>query len=82
MAINDGGQAFPGLETPAGGVPGMSLRDHFAAQAMELGWREECDRPTGEYSEHMSPTYKGAATRAYHYADAMLAARDAEAREK
>lgn len=33
---DDGGSAFPGIvERPAGGVPGMSLRDYFAAIAMQ-----------------------------------------------
>lgn len=53
----------------------LTLRDYFAAQALPMAWAIECERPTGPYSERMEPTYAGAAARAYHFADAMLAER-------
>jgi hypothetical protein len=71
-----GGPAFPcvgGLEKMW--ADGMSLRDYFAAQAIQIGWEIEKARPTGPFSEHMEPTYAGAAQRAYYLADAMLKAR-------
>lgn len=54
---------------------GMSLRDYFAAKALPLAWAVEQEHPTGPYSDHMEPTYSGAAARAYYMADAMLEAR-------
>jgi hypothetical protein len=56
--------------------PGMTLRDYFATAAMPLAWEIEKERPTGPYKQHMEPTYEGAATRAYYFADAMLKARE------
>ena len=54
----------------------LTLLDFFARGAMEMGWRDECERATWEFHEgRMLPTYKGAAQRAYHYAVAMLAER-------
>lgn len=81
MSKNDGGLAFPGTRTEkvadAGyGIgdqwaefshPGMTLRDYFAAKAMQgmLGgqWPDSMDRPE-------------IAKRAYLMADAMLAERE------
>ena len=65
--INDGGHAFPQFDHGNWGV-GMSLRDYFAGQALSA----------------MGPSWFGgadanlAASRAYHVADAMLAAREAD----
>jgi hypothetical protein len=78
----DGGQAFPRSEVRFDGcgllaIPGMTLRDYFAAKALPLAWDAEKERPTGPYSEAMEPTYLGAAQRAYFMADAMLKARQA-----
>lgn len=71
---NDGGPAFPTLDYDRGAamngigvsvtdVPGMSLRDYFAAKAMLT--------ITGLVADE-------AARRAYKIADAMLAAREAK----
>jgi hypothetical protein len=53
-------------------VDAITLRDYFAVNALPLAWKIECESPTGPFSEHMEPTYSGAATRAYYMADAML----------
>ena len=67
---NDGGPAFPvtiELEPDVFHLmPGMSLRDYFAAKAM--GAMDACEY---EKFEHM-------AADAYKIADAMLAAREAK----
>lgn len=82
-AINDGGPAFPvpGLS----GLPngdfihpdaGMTLRDHFAAQALNSGmagnWRDNHYEPKSGLS-----TIENVARAAYQFADAMLKARSA-----
>lgn len=80
-----GGPAFPRHERHAvmressGGwrdewlaVDGMSLRDYFAAQAIDIASKIEQDYPTGARG---AACYEGVATRAYLLADAMLKAR-------
>lgn len=80
MSDKDGGQAFPGEDHPDR-TTGMSLRDWFAGQALVglvsgiTSFREDIpgiivNRPT-DCSEL-----------AYTYADAMLAARDANSEGK
>jgi hypothetical protein len=65
--INDGGPAFPHTTqwdgiTPAINYHGISMRDYFAAKAInEVGWYENMDN---------------SAAMAYLIADAMLKARD------
>lgn len=77
-ALKDGGPAFPRVTsdcddhdgvTQYDGVPGMSLRDYFAGQAMMgmLSNREE----------HMAFDRDSCAGESYRYADAMLRAREA-----
>lgn len=72
--INDGGPAFPvQIENNCNtGMPGMTLRDYFAARAMQ-GWLSSY----GPGDKH--PVGAGdadfEAKRAYAMADAMLAAR-------
>lgn len=62
-----GGYAFPGvIESPAGGAPGMDLRDYFAAQAL-VGLLANNSRE-GKRADF--------AQDAYAYADAMLKARE------
>ncbi|UQN68298.1 hypothetical protein L0Z11_11435 [Burkholderia multivorans] len=67
--INDGGPAFPFVEpsTECNVANGMTLRDYFAAKAMQ----GMCAHPDtwGE------STFEGVAQRAYEIADAMLRAR-------
>ena len=57
-----GGPAFPNNHPTQQGVPGMTLRDWFAAASLE----------------RLVPSYhpEGAAIAAYQYADAMLAQRE------
>lgn len=82
---NDGGPAFPVTIEPEPDVyklmPGMSLRDYFAAKAMEL-----CDFEY-KFSSHWTRDEEStinknqcarSATFAYKIADAMLAAREAK----
>jgi hypothetical protein len=65
MAIETGGPAFPYVETGDCGVrEGMSLRDYFAAKAMQAIISSD-----GTYD------YKNRAIEAYQAADAMLEAR-------
>jgi len=85
--INDGGPAFPVQESiissGSTGVPassGMSLRDYFAAKALQAMLID----PNPNSADFIDPDYKGAtdttvaervAKRAFSFADAMLAAR-------
>lgn len=67
--INDGGPAFPispkiGMEV---GFDGMSLRDYFAAKAMQGFMASNCKDSCYEFAKH-----------SYAMADAMLAAREWE----
>lgn len=68
MSNNTGGPAFPYEERNHEGNPvrdyfGMTLRDYFAAKAMQE-WVGVCDPKEGAF-------------RAYEWADAMLLAREA-----
>lgn len=63
MATTDGGQAFPGVRADRMHVGGMSLRDYFAAKAMQAMLVHHV-RP-------IDPDDK-IAKRAYEVADAML----------
>jgi hypothetical protein len=69
--IKDGGQAFPFLDADGEGgfmtFPGMTLRDYFAAAAMQ---GMLADPEAGRVA------LKSLAEEAYLYADAMLAARE------
>lgn len=72
--INDGGQAFPtaaayGTYSSTGAVQGMTLRDYFAAKAMQGVIAQACGTALGS-----DPKY--AADYAYAAADAMLRARE------
>ena len=64
---DDGGAAFPTQQSEFQFAPGMTLRDYFAAKAMQgmLANDWEVDPPFGE----------SCARRAYCMADLMLAAR-------
>jgi len=79
MSDPDGGTAFPIVHPDGGGVQyfGMSLRDYFAAQALQGQMQREKDfgktvREQGfaKYAAHIAET-------SYQLADAMLAARSA-----
>jgi hypothetical protein len=71
---NDGGLAFPGehyeIDERSGtrvcvNHPGMSLRDYFAAKAMQ-----------GIITNGLNATYEAIAKRSYVVADAMIKARN------
>lgn len=83
MSTKDtGGQAFPCYERGSAGAgpldltdPGMTLRDYFAAKAMQgLMGRNWCDPTTGKAPDDIFEVW---ALSAYKAADAMLKARQA-----
>lgn len=63
----DGGQAFPHGDPTHGGDIGMTLRDYFAAKAMQ---------GMAPYTWRGAATYEEPARKAYAMADAMLKARE------
>ena len=75
--INDGGQAFPFRDADGEGgfmtFPGMTLRDYFAAAAMQ---------GLLAYPIPSNPTPDVIAEWAYEQADAMLAARQRKEESK
>lgn len=73
MSIDNGGPAFPLGNTPEEWMNGMTLRDYFAAKAMQgmLAY-PGCEQ---RGSHHNNNTAEGVAAMAYDYADAMLAMR-------
>lgn len=66
--LDDGGPAFPGAPTLADPAEGMSLRDYFAAKALQ-GLLSNC------WLETDGVGVPGFAKDAYNFADAMLQAR-------
>ena len=64
--------AFPNVHDPKTGSMshGMSLRDYFAAKAMQ-GWLL-----VPQVAKNLDGDFEGVATWSYHMADAMLEARD------
>ena len=72
---NTNASAFP-LATDGGHFSeGMTLRDYFAAKAMQgLMGRSWADAKTGKFPENLHAVW---ATAAYQMADAMLKAREA-----
>lgn len=70
MSTNDGGPAFPFVEHDGDGheivCAGMTLRDYFAAKAMQVMLADE------------AAPEESIAKWAYRQADAMLAAREAK----
>lgn len=66
--IKNNEHAFPG-DAFSGGEKGMSLRDYFAAKAMQ-GFAASESEEIGHWKSEF------AADRAYEWADAMLAARE------
>ena len=80
MSTNDGGPAFPVPGNPAT-MPGMTLRDWFAGQAMagmstlkdERVWRSDSGETVSEWRRRI---FTEDAQFAYLMADAMLAARE------
>lgn len=75
--INDGGPAFPttqGMGSLARKHIGISMRDYFAAKAMQGMLAYPGCKTRG--SHHNNNTPDGVASMAYDYADAMLRARE------
>lgn len=71
--LNDGGPAFPYVETGDCGVrAGMTLRDYFAAKALPVVFSVKEMASGTSYSHEL----KRRAIQAYEIADTMLAARD------
>ena len=69
---NTGGPAFPIQDAYSMSTEqGMTLRDYFAAKAMQTYMHQEVWNPD---------TYKNAAEKSYRVADAMLKARDENSR--
>jgi hypothetical protein len=71
--IKDGGPAFPLQDASTHQFHGLSIRDYFAAKAMQ-GWI--ATYPNTAAVQDVSAT--GIADFAYEMADAMLAAREAK----
>lgn len=86
MSTSDGGPAFPtkhpALDPRASGfhtVEGMSLRDYFAAKAMQGDWAAQDYENTEYFSiEDSDGTFHSKAKLYYRMADAMLKARQDE----
>lgn len=77
MTDKTGGAAFPVPATELHGTDtGMSLRDYFAAKAMQGDWAAQTE-DTGYYSQKSSDVIlDNAAELYYRMADAMLRARE------
>ncbi|WP_338547273.1 hypothetical protein V6W80_11775 [Pseudomonas benzopyrenica] len=69
MSINDGGRAFPRTSDVYGPEFGMSLRDYFAAKAMQ-GFNSNPDENL------IGKPFSEIAALAYRQADEMLKARE------
>ena len=70
--------AFPSTHHNGWGEPekGMTLRDYFAAKAMQAVYPKNWDMFMNETYEHPEEVLRGAAKNAYELADAMLKARE------
>ena len=68
--MNDGGPAFP-VFNGCGFIPGMSLRDYFAAKAMQGELSAQ-----GGNSRSWDYDYEALAIRCYDIAEEMLKARE------
>jgi hypothetical protein len=78
MNKDTGGPAFPELgqitrNPDWQSESGMTVRDYFAAKAIDMATIAEAQAPCGENGE---TTYRGIAERCYLLADAMLMARE------
>lgn len=79
--IKDGGPAFPVPLNPGcgfagmGPADGMTLRDYFAAKAMQGDWASQNLETNGVFSTEHS-NFKSAAENYYAMADAMLRVRE------
>ncbi len=78
MSNNTGGPAFPFVEPPTAGysvATGMTLRDYFAAKAMQIMW-DAYDKGYCGLNNNDAPNVEIIAEGAYQMADAMLKARE------
>ena len=77
---NTGGPAFPlhnhGVQTLGMHLSGMTLRDYFAAKAMQIMW-DAYDKGYCGLNNNDAPNVEIIAEGAYQMADAMLKAREA-----
>lgn len=74
--ITDGGPAFPALSRFYDGGSGMSLRDYFAAKAFQACVIFEQHFPSNMLTREAN--MQRFAESCYEFADAMLAAREAQ----
>ena len=74
-SIPDGGPAFPPMHDPDTHASGMTLRDYFAAKAMQVTLVELWAQSVRDGKPHGAHIGETAATFGYEVADAMLAAR-------
>ena len=72
---NTGGPAFPTTNYSAVYSEGMTLRDYFAAKAMQAVYAKNWDMFMDETFETPEEVVSGTANDAYALADAMLKAR-------
>ena len=79
MNIDDGGPAFPVLDLSKTQVPGMSLRDYFAAKALS-GWLAAFSHPDIDPTKGVQK--QPLADFTYAVADAMLEARKGTSKPK
>lgn len=74
---NTGGPAFPFIDSASPlEHPGMTLRDYFAAKAMQIMW-DAYDKGYCGLNNNDAPNVEIIAEGAYQMADAMLKAREA-----
>ena len=80
--LPDGGPAMP-VDTATHVYYGMSLRDYFAAKAMQAAFAGEGAQMVADIDERYDGTNwaKVVASNAYEMADAMLAARETAKQE-
>lgn len=70
-SINDGGPAFPGDDNHGRFNQGLSMRDYFAAKALQMIVVNDISGRPENFHRHY-------AEGAYEWADAMIAAREAK----
>jgi hypothetical protein len=78
MDRNDGGPAFPVTNNAMNADRGMTLRDYFAAKAMQALVSGDLADLADKDGVEGEPVVAYLARTAYHIADAMLAARAKE----
>ena len=94
LTIKDGGPAFPMEFTITNCVAnpgdigelveskcvhaGMTLRDYFAAKALQGDWAAQDDDVRGSYADMLDADFFRCAIRFYRMADAMIAAREVQ----